>query len=186
MMGKDPGSVPMDDPLAFFLTWTTYGSWLPGDERGWVDKPGRFREPDAKREEAARRRMTEPELTLDAEQRDVVEKTIADHCRTRRWHLHAVKCRTQHVHVVVTAPNRDPDDVMDQLKAWCTRHLKEHSTSKPEAQAKDGMTPEGQAEVREKWWTQRGSKRRLYDQTSLEAAIRYVLEGQGDPPTDLT
>ena len=28
-MGKDPGSVPMDDPLALFLTWTTYGSWLP-------------------------------------------------------------------------------------------------------------------------------------------------------------
>jgi hypothetical protein len=23
---------------------------LPGDERGWVEKPGRFREPDAKRD----------------------------------------------------------------------------------------------------------------------------------------
>lgn len=22
------------------------GSWLPGDERGWVEKPGRFRQPD--------------------------------------------------------------------------------------------------------------------------------------------
>ncbi len=41
----------MDDPLALFLTSTTYGSWLPGDERGWVEKPGRFREPDAKRGE---------------------------------------------------------------------------------------------------------------------------------------
>ena len=25
-----------DDPLAFFITWTTYGTWLPGDDRGWV------------------------------------------------------------------------------------------------------------------------------------------------------
>lgn len=49
-MGADPGSIPMDDPLALFLTWTTYGSWLPGDERGWVEKPGRFRESDAERE----------------------------------------------------------------------------------------------------------------------------------------
>jgi hypothetical protein len=80
---------------------------LPGDEQGWVEKPGRFREPDAKREQAARGRMTEPELKLDAEQRDIVEKTVADHCRVRRWHLHAVKCRTQHVHRVVTAPNFD-------------------------------------------------------------------------------
>ncbi|MDA1049536.1 MAG: hypothetical protein O3C40_03530 [Planctomycetota bacterium] len=43
MMGKDPGSIPLDDSLALFLTWTTYGSWLPGDERGWVEKPGRLR-----------------------------------------------------------------------------------------------------------------------------------------------
>ena len=52
--------------------------------RGWVEKPGRFREPDAKRVQAARQRMTEPELTLDTEQRDIVEKTVADHCRIRR------------------------------------------------------------------------------------------------------
>ena len=66
-----------------------------------------FREPDAKYEQAAWQRMTEPELTLDAEQRDIVEKTVADHCRFRRWHLHAVNCRTQHVHLVATAPNFD-------------------------------------------------------------------------------
>ena len=22
------------EPLAYFLAWTTYGTWLPGDERG--------------------------------------------------------------------------------------------------------------------------------------------------------
>ncbi|MCA9023576.1 MAG: hypothetical protein KDA86_00045 [Planctomycetaceae bacterium] len=27
----------MSEPLAFFLTWMTYGTWLPGDERGWGD-----------------------------------------------------------------------------------------------------------------------------------------------------
>lgn len=102
-MGKDPGSTPMDDPLALFLTWTTCGAWLPGDERGWVKKPGRFREPDAKRERTARQRNIEPELTLDAEQRDIVEKTVANHCRFRRRQLHVVNCRTQHVHLVVTA-----------------------------------------------------------------------------------
>ena len=30
----------MDEPLAYFLTWTTYGTWLPGDGRGWVEKNG--------------------------------------------------------------------------------------------------------------------------------------------------
>ena len=32
-MGKYPGSIPMEVPLAFFLAWTTYGSWLFGDEQ---------------------------------------------------------------------------------------------------------------------------------------------------------
>ena len=27
----------MQPPLAYFLTWTTYGTWLPGDERGWIE-----------------------------------------------------------------------------------------------------------------------------------------------------
>jgi hypothetical protein len=31
-MGRDDHN--RDEPLAYFLTWTTYGTWLPGDERG--------------------------------------------------------------------------------------------------------------------------------------------------------
>ena len=27
----------MEDPIGFFLTWVTYGTWLPGDSRGWVE-----------------------------------------------------------------------------------------------------------------------------------------------------
>ena len=23
------------EPIAYFITWTTYGTWLPGEERGW-------------------------------------------------------------------------------------------------------------------------------------------------------
>jgi len=170
-MTNEVGRVPMDDPLAYFLTWTTYGTWLPGDERGWVEKPGQFRAPDAERQESARRRMTESALTLDAERRHIVEDTIADHCRIRGWHLHAVNARTQHIHVVVSAPGRDPEDVMDQFKAWCTRKLKQRERSRQSAGKK----------LRQNWWTQRGSKRRLNDEDELEAAVLYVREGQGEP-----
>ncbi len=107
-MAKGPGETPMNDPLAYFITWTTYGSWLPGDERGWVVKPGHFMAPEQQREVRARALMTDVELTLDREQRELVEQTVADHCRHRGWYLHRVSCRTQHVHVVVTAPNREP------------------------------------------------------------------------------
>ena len=116
--------------------------------------------------------MAEGEVSLSSEQREIVTKTIVDHCRIRKWFLHAVNCRTQHVHVVVTAPDRSPDEVLEQFKAWCTRRLKEHAIAKGGAHATIG----------EVWWTQRGSRRQLFDEASLNAATRYVLEGQGDPP----
>jgi REP element-mobilizing transposase RayT len=108
-------------------------------------------------------------VVFDSTQREIVENTITDHCRHRDWHSHAVACRTNHVHIVVTALGRDPEDVMDQFKAWCTRRLKERLES---------CEP---ATVRTNWWTQRGSKRWLNDDQSLAIAIEYVREFQDRP-----
>jgi REP element-mobilizing transposase RayT len=154
----------MPDPVAFFLTWTTYGTWLPGDDRGWVRKAEGIQQPNPVLKELAQDRMTGPPCTLDEVERKIVENTIAAHCEIRGWRLHAVNCRTNHVHVVVTA-GRDPKDVRDQFKAWCTRKLKERQRARSEP-------------IRENWWTERGSQRHIGDDEGLEAAIQYVLEGQ--------
>ena len=79
---------PLPEPLAYFLTWPTYGTWLPGDERGWVSSTatvGNFPIPLCKRE--AQARLTEDACLLDQDQRQLVELTIADHCRVRGWTL---------------------------------------------------------------------------------------------------
>jgi REP element-mobilizing transposase RayT len=152
----------MPDALAYFITWTTYGTWLPGDERGWVLKGSGFQDSRPVRKELASDRMTEPPCTLSDEQRGIVELTIRDHCRIRGWEMHALNCRTNHVHAVVTA-NTDSKKVRDEFKAWCTRKLKEAACD---------------IEVRENWWTEAGSRRMIGDEESLEAAIHYVLYGQ--------
>jgi REP element-mobilizing transposase RayT len=118
-------------------------------------------------EREAEARMREGACILDAEQRRLVEKTITDHCRIRGWELPIVNCRTNHVHVVVTT-DREPDDVRDPFKAWCTRRLKELEPARGKQEAS----------MRKKWWTEGGSQRRLWDQGSLEAAIQYVRDGQ--------
>src|SRR5262249_43130205 len=135
-------------------------------ERRWVQRGQGFQLPDPIRKREAEARMTEDACILDDEQREVVERTIADHCRIRGWRLHIVNCRTNHVHVVVTA-DRDPDTVREQFKAWCTRRLKELE------QLRRPTSP-----IREKWWTDKGSKQRLWDEEGLEAAVRYVRDGQ--------
>ena len=156
------------EPLAYFLTWTTYGTWLPGDDRGW----NRKREPDRQRPNAlfvemAESRMTERELRLSISDREMVEATIRKHCEIRRWTLHAVNVRTNHVHVVVTASGYAPETVYEQFKAWCTRRLKVVHTQ------------------RENFWAERASRRWINHEDELATDVIYVLEAQdGDPGAD--
>jgi REP element-mobilizing transposase RayT len=155
--------------LAYHLVWTTYGTWLPGDWRGWVQKGTLgIQQPDPKLEQAARERMAEEIVVLTPEQRGLVEKTIADHCRIRGWQLHAVNARSNHVHVVVSA-NRDPKDVRDQFKAWCSRKLSDAAGLTKAVATKAG---------RKHWFTEGGDHELICDGEYLENAIRYVVEGQ--------
>lgn len=156
--------------LAYHLSWTTYGTWLSGDPRCWVESgtPG-IQDPDPQREAQARGHMVESAIILTAEQRTVVETTIRDHCRIRGWTLHAVNVRSNHVHVVVTA-GREPEEVMNQFKAWCSRKLSDQAGLDKTVARKAG---------RRRWWTEHGSTKWIHEEEYLQNAIEYVLERQG-------
>ena len=155
--------------LAYFITWTTYGTWLWGDKRGWI-KQGHsgVQSPDWRLEDRSRETMVETAVELTIAQREIIEQTIQSHCVIRNWHLHATNPRTNHVHVVVTA-NRDPDEVMNQFKAWCSRKLSDAAGLK---------VPVGVKAGRRHWFTEGGDKELIHDEEHLRNAIRYVLEGQ--------
>lgn len=162
----------MKDPIAYFLTWTTYGTWLPGDQRGWFDGDRRVvQAPDPLREEEARRLMTGQVVVLTAEQRELVDAVLVDHCRIRHWHLHARNVRTNHVHVVVSASG-DPRRVREQLKAWASRRLS--AAAGLRGTARDGQR---------RWWTEKGDIAWLYDEDHLAQVMRYVLEMQSERST---
>ena len=167
---------PMPEPLAYFLTWPTYGTWLPGDERGWTQYGHGWKPPDTVRKLEAEAVMTEDACRFDGEQRDAVEQQIAETCNIRGWELHAVNCRSNHVHIVVTA-GQAPKIVRNQLKAWCTRRLKELEAVHRDAQGRELE----ETALRENWWAERGSQRFINDAESLEAAILYVRDGQDKP-----
>lgn len=161
---------PLPDPLGYFITWVTYGTWLPGDQRGWVEYRHGWHLPSPSLELECQAKMAEGACRLDIEQRREVEEQIAETCRIRNWPLHAVNCRSNHLHVVVTA-EQHPKRVRGQLKAWCTRRLKGLELSRA------GQS----AGIRENWWAERGSDRYINDEDSLEAAILYVRDGQDRP-----
>ncbi len=165
---------PMPDALAYFLTWPTYGTWLPGDERGWVQYRRGMQLPDPILQQEAAAQMTEYACRLDHEQRQVVETTIADHCRIRGWTLHAVNCRSNHLHVVVAA-NRHPDEVREQLKAWCTRRLKDlEHTRRSRSQLRRAAPMRRSARI----GGPSGSGLYVNDEDGLETLIQYVCDAQ--------
>ena len=154
-------------PLAYFITWTTYGSWLPGDDRGWVKRGERtVHPPDPLRRETAMDLMADDAVVLAAPQRAVVDTTIVRHCSIRHWILHARNARTNHVHVVASAAT--PGEAMrSQFKAWCSRALSEQ-------EGQIGRSKHGQR----RWWTEGGDIEWINSEESLHNVIRYVNELQ--------
>src|SRR5262249_21050343 len=110
--------------------------------------------------EVAQSKLKEPPFMLVEPHRSLVEDTIHRHCDVRGWALHAVNVRSNHVHVVVTAPRYAPGTVKEQFKAWCTRKLKQ-------------IEP-----TRQRIWTEGGSCRWINGEADLEAVILYVTEAQ--------
>ena len=165
---------PLPEPLADFLTWPTDGTWLPGDERGWVEYRHGWQLADPARQRETQARLREDACLLDQDQRRLVELTIADHCRVRGWTLDTVNCRSNHGHVIV-AGDCEPKEIREQFQAWCTRRLK---ASRRERLRPLSAQDCSAAAIRQKWWAERGSALSVNDEEGLEAVIHDVREAQ--------
>ena len=114
------------DPLAYFITWTVYGSHLQGDERGWRRRRKGSQIPQPRLAEWRRARLKFDVTLLSSDERKIVELECRRHCDHRSWHLWEINARSSHVHVVVTADGYSGKTARDQLKANCTRGLREY------------------------------------------------------------
>ncbi|MFK7735629.1 MAG: transposase [Pirellulaceae bacterium] len=152
----------MTDPIAFFLTWATYGTWLPGDQRGWTEYQSGWKMPQPFLELECKARLNEEACILTSHDRRLVETQIVETCRYRNWTLKAVNCRSNHIHTVVAAPSTSPRKIRIDLKAYTTRKLRTESDQKQ----------------RNSWWAERGSIRWVWNEESLEQVVAYTCDAQ--------
>jgi REP element-mobilizing transposase RayT len=157
----------MPDPLAYFLTWHTYGTWLPGHARGSVDEehcqfgtPFAPANPERIAHSAAK--LVHDPVTLDARRRAAVQAAVVEVCAYRGWTLVAVNVRTTHVHAVVAAPAA-PEKVLSDFKAYGTRRLRRENLVAADLRV----------------WSGHGSTRYLWKEEQVVAAVDYVLNRQG-------
>lgn len=67
---------PVNDPIAFFIRIATYGTWFPGDARGWVEYQKGWKLPDPVRELEAKAKMIADACILTSHQRSTVESQM--------------------------------------------------------------------------------------------------------------
>ncbi len=156
-------------PIAYLITFRTYGTWLHGDARGSVN---RFRNEFGTSLlpkqmdwiETNHARMKREQVKLNIDQRKSVGAAVRDTCSIRKWLLYAENVRSNHVHSVVSAGGRKPGIYLNALKANATRALRENGLYWSESSP----------------WSDKGSTRWLWTEGHLSAAIDYVLYSQGD------
>ena len=159
----------MNQPLAYFLTFTCYGAWLHGQRAGSVDRkhnaPGTLLVPaDERRRNREQQRMDQPSYHLDAPRRRLVLQAIQEVCTYRQWELLALHVRPSHVHVIVHA-DAPPECVLNDFKAYASRALNASSLDAADC----------------KRWTRHGSTLYLWTEASVEEKVHYVLYEQGEP-----
>ena len=155
--------------MTYLITFSCYGSHLHGHDLGSVDRnhrvPGsRLLEANPERVGGELRRMDQPPYSLDHDRRAVVLEALREVCGHRGWILYAAHVRTTHLHAVVEAEDRR-EKVMNDLKSYASRWLNRS----------------GFDDANRRRWTRHGSTRWLWDEASVSAAIRYVVDSQGEP-----
>jgi hypothetical protein len=119
-------------PLAYFITFRTYGTWLHGDERGAVDRFHNYYgtpliPPDQDWRARNERVLSHEPVTLSESQRNCVDAAIRQTCEVRTWLLRALNVRTNHVHVVLSSESNRPDRILKCAKGECYEPAQEVS-----------------------------------------------------------
>jgi REP element-mobilizing transposase RayT len=152
----------------YLITFRCYGTWLHGDERGSVDRRFYNRigtpkmQPDIDHVERKAKLRKQEVFIMGAEEREVVEKAIAEVCHVRGYFLFAVNVRTNHAHLVV-GNSGVPERMMDSCKAYATKALRSA----------------GLIDSDYKPWSWHGSTSYLWTDEHITQAIDYVVNGQG-------
>ena len=151
--------------MVYLLTFGCYGHWLPGDERGSVDRTrGEHRGgpivPSFALVGHSIHAMSTSCFTLTLHDAHLVLQAIQEVCTFRGYGLLAAHVRATHVHAVADLPG-EPGDALRDFKAYASRALnRAHGTGTR--------------------WSRGGSTRRLPTPDAIRAAVRYVAENQGD------
>ena len=161
-MNKDPAK----RPAAYFITFTTYCTWLHGNEKTSVHvKNNQFLTPKIKHHplllQSMQKKLKHHPFILTSSDRKIVLQQLIETCDFCQWELYAAHVRTNHVHIVIEAADF-AEHMMTKIKAYASRRLNKIY-----------------GDTIKKFWSRHGSTRYIWSREFLFPAMKYVIEEQG-------
>lgn len=136
------------------MTFTTYGTWLQGDERGYV-KDGEKLDGNTALLDANRRAMKRQSVRLYGSAKEIVRQAILNEAQEMNQRVYAILVWSNHVHVVAENIDVLIGKVVGRYKAAATKALRGKG-------------------FEDKVWTKGYNTRFCYDEEALRRRIAYV------------
>ena len=149
----------MRKTLGYMVTWTTYGTWLQGDERRWV-KDGEVYEGNPELHKANEKQVKGELVRLGRREKEIVREAICRKAEALGEKILAISVWSNHVHIVMSYGGRPVEELIRIYKNTSAAALRGN-------------------EFKGRVWTSGYDKRFCFDEKSLRKRIEYV-EGHGE------
>jgi len=140
--------------LGYMVTWTTYGTWLQGEKKGYVKKGKILGERDNLRKSNAEKLSQKP-VRLKVREKEIVKRVILEKAQQVGHRILAIAVCSNHVHMVAAYDGRGVEKLVSRYKNAAYFALR-----------KDGFTG--------RVWTRGYDKRYCFDEESLLTRVDYV------------
>jgi REP element-mobilizing transposase RayT len=140
--------------IGFMATWTTYGTWLQGDKRGYV-KNGITLWANVQLEKSNEELLKHDKVMIPESLRKTVENAILKEAEQIGEKVYAIAVCSNHVHIVAESTDERCWYLVGRFKRSATIALREYGFAG-------------------RIWTKGYDKRYCYNQHELETRIKYV------------
>jgi REP element-mobilizing transposase RayT len=144
--------------IGFMATWTTYGTWLQGDGRGYV-KNGTTLQPDAELEKSNKELLKHDKIKIPKRLCQTVKNAILKEAQEIGQKVYAIAVCSNHVHIVVESVGKSCGYSVGRFKKAATKALRNFGFANSV-------------------WTKGFDKRYCYHHHELETKIKYVNHHQ--------
>ena len=142
--------------IGYMITWTTYGTWLQGDKRGYVKDGKILRNNDALLQSNLKG-LKNPATKCDSKHCAIVRRAILNKAQEIRQHIYAIAVCSNHVHIVAERTNESIEKVVSFYKNAARLALRSNGFNG-------------------RIWTKGFDKRFCFKQEELEKKINYVKD----------